>query len=132
MDPERQQALLATLEKLSPADQAAVASFAEFLASRASLPGMPDMAAPSATAESPAVAEIPEPEPIPAPENERVIPALKRLSKTYPMLDKTRMLSATSDLVTQHVLHGRDAAEVIAELERVFQDEYEALRKERE
>jgi len=128
MDSDRTKALLDTLERLSPADQSAVVSFAEFLASRS-----PGVVAPSGQAVAPASAEppgeIPAPEPVPAPENERVIAALKRLSRTYPMLNKTRMLGATSDLVTQHVLHGRDAAEVIAELERVFQEEYEALKQ---
>jgi hypothetical protein len=124
---DQKKALLETLEQLSPTDQSAVASFAEFLLSRS--PGfsvsLQDVTA-TATDEPP---EIPEPEPIPAPENERVVAALKRLSKTYPMLSKSKMLGVTSDLMTQHVLHGREAGEVIAELERVFQEEYEILKQ---
>ena len=68
--------------------------------------------------------EIPEPEVIPRPQDEKVVAAVKRLSKTYFMLDKKKMLGVTSDLVTQHLLHGRDALEVIDELERVFEENY--------
>lgn len=127
MDDKQKKALLETLEKLSPTDQSAVASFAEFLLDRAPGFSFPprDMTEPVKDAP----AEIPEPEPIPAPENERVVAAVKRLSKTYPMLSKNKMLGVTSDLMTQHVLHGREASEVIAELERVFQEEYETLKQ---
>lgn len=127
MDDKQKKALLKTLDKLSPTDQLAVASFAEFLLDRA-----PGFSFPPRDASVPAgnePVEIPEPEPIPAPENERVVAAVKRLSKTYPMLSKNKMLGVTSDLMTQHVLHGREASEVIAELERVFQEEYETLRQ---
>ncbi len=127
MDSDRQQALLDTLEKLSPTDQSAVCRFAEFLLSNASGFTMPPMEASADVAPPPA--EIPEPEHIPAPEGERVVAALKRLSKTYHMLGKNKMLGVTSDLMTQHVLQGREASDVIAELERVFQEEYETLKQ---
>jgi len=127
MDSDRQKALLDTLERLSPADQSAVTSFAEFLLGRSSGFTTPSQEAVVKVAEQPP--EIPEPEHIPAPEDERVIAALKRLSKTYSMLSKNKMLGMTSDLMTQHVLHRREASEVIAELERVFQEEYETLKQ---
>lgn len=127
MDSDRQKALLDTLEKLSPTDQSAVSRFAEFLLSNASGFTMPSMETPAEVAEPPA--EIPEPEHVPAPENERVIAALKRLSKTYHMLSKNKTLGMTSGLMTQHIMKRREASEVIAELERVFQEEYEALKQ---
>ncbi len=127
MDDKQKKALLETLEKLSPTDQSAVASFAEFLLGRVPGFSFPPRDVSEPVEDEPV--EIPEPEPIPAPENERVIAALKRLSKTYPMLSKNKMLGVTSDLMTQHVLHGREASEVIAELERVFQEEYETLKQ---
>ena len=74
---------------------------------------------------------MPEPESIPRPAEEKVVAAIKRLSRTYPMLDKNAMLGATSDLMMQHVLQGRDAKEVIDELEQVFRDEYDKLVQER-
>ncbi len=128
MDPDQQKALLDTLEKLTSTDQSAVAGFAEFLLSRASGVSAPSPTITMPVADTPPE-EIPEPEHIPAPENERVIAALKRLSKTYSMLSKTRTLEITSDLMTQHIMQRREASEVIAELERVFQKEYEALKQ---
>ncbi len=127
MDEDHKKALLETLEKLSPTDQSAVASFAEFLLGRETGIVFPTQAIAEPVRDEPV--EIPEPEHIPAPENERVVAAVKRLSKTYPMLGKNSMLGVTSDLVTQHVLHGREASEVIAELERVFQEAYETLKQ---
>ena len=72
--------------------------------------------------------EIPDPVPIPRPAHESVVAGLKRLSKTYYMLDKKTMLGVTSDLVTQHILHGREAAEVIDELEALFENQYRQLK----
>ncbi|TCK17410.1 hypothetical protein DFR30_0640 [Thiogranum longum] len=128
MDDERKKVLLETLEKLSPTDQSAVASFAEFLLGREPGFSFPAQGSTDPVRDEPV--EIPEPEHIQAPENERVVAALKRLSKTYPMLGKNKMLGVTSDLMTQHVLHGREASEVIAELERVFQEAYETLKQD--
>jgi len=127
MDSDRQKALLDILEQLSSADQSAVSSFAEFLLSRS--PGFAVSSQEVAVPVAKQPPEIPEPEHIPAPENERVVASIKRLSKTYHMLGKNKMLGVTSDLMTQHVLHGREASEVIAELERVFHEEYEALKQ---
>ena len=46
------------------------------------------------------------------------------------MLDKKQMLGVTSDLVTQHILQGRDAAEVIDELEDLFTQHYQQLKQD--
>ena len=123
MDQDQRESLLNTFDKLSPVDQAAVQGFAEFLLSRA-----PDAVAvsPGAAAEV-APAEIPEPVELPRPDDERVVAAVKRLSKSYFMLDKKKMLGVTSDLVTQHVVQGREARDVIEELERLFADAYRQL-----
>jgi hypothetical protein len=69
-----------------------------------------------------------EPLPIPRPPEESVIKAIKRLSATYPMLNPTKMLDETSYLVTQHVVQGRAATEVIDELEALFRRHHEAQR----
>ena len=119
MERDQAEAMLSVFEQLSAADRAAVRSFAEFLLHQA-------RRAP-ATRAAPAV--VPEPEPIPRPDNEKVVAAVKRLSKTYFMLDKTKMLAVTSELVIQHVVQGRDAAEVIDELERVFETHYRELKQ---
>jgi hypothetical protein len=119
MERDQAEAMLSVFEQLSAADRAAVRSFAEFLLHQA-------RRAP-ATRAAPAV--VPEPEPIPRPDNEKVVAAVKRLSKTYFMLDKTKMLGVTSELVIQHIVQGRDAAAVIDELERVFETHYRELKQ---
>ncbi|MCW8906263.1 MAG: hypothetical protein OQL28_03360 [Sedimenticola sp.] len=61
-----------------------------------------------------------EPRPIPKPDNETVVGAIKRLSASYHMLEKSELLTETSSLMTAHIMHGRDADEVIEELEALF------------
>jgi hypothetical protein len=126
MTPEQKDALITLLDKLPAADLDAVSSFAEFLSSRS---GQLPLVARREPPAPPAPVEIPDPDNIPRPNEERVVAAVKRLSKTYFMLDKKQMLSATSELVTQHVLQGRDAVEVIDELESLFREQYRQLKK---
>lgn len=76
----------------------------------------------------PEVPAIPEPESIPRPAEESVIKAMRRLSRTYPMLDRGPLLNETSTLMAQHVMQGRPAAEVIDELEIIFSRHYLQLR----
>lgn len=120
--PELERQLVQLFRQLPATEQAQLLSFAEFLHSRGgkSVPAVP--AAP------PAPAVIPEPVAIPRPEEESVVKAVKRLARTYPMLDKSKMLNDTSTLVMQHVIQGRDANEVIDELEIVFQRHYTRLK----
>ena len=66
------------------------------------------------------------------PEKESVIAAIKRLSATYPMLDKGKVFNDTSSLMSQHIIQGREAVEVIDELEALFQREYNDFVKDRE
>lgn len=71
-----------------------------------------------------------EPLEIPRPEEESVIAAVKRLSTTYPMLNKDTMLHETSALVAQHLVQGRDVIEVIDELEEIFLQRYQSLQQD--
>ena len=57
-----------------------------------------------------------------------MVAALKRLSKTYHMLDKTEMLGATSDLVATSIMQRTDAVIVVDELEEIFRSHYEKLK----
>ena len=66
-----------------------------------------------------------EPELMPRPESESVIAAIKRLSQSYPMLNKEKLFDKTSTLMTAHIMQGRDVVEVIDEIEVVFKDQYE-------
>jgi hypothetical protein len=130
MTPEQKDALLSLLEQLPAADLEALTRFAEFLLSRAGGVSAIRTGDSDESASATAPVAIPEPEPVPRPDDEKVVAAVKRLSKAYYMLDKKQMLGVTSDLVTQHILHGREAAEVIDELERLFEQQYRQLRQD--
>lgn len=60
----------------------------------------------------------------PRPMRETVIAAIRRLSAGYPMLDRGAMLNETSALMSDHVMQGRAAAEVIDDLQALFEREY--------
>lgn len=76
------------------------------------------------------VQELALPEDIPRPKKEAVVVAVKRLSATYHMLDKDLLLNETAALVSQHMLQGRDAVEVIDELEEIFSNQYDVFVEE--
>ncbi|MCH8105686.1 MAG: Crp/Fnr family transcriptional regulator [Proteobacteria bacterium] len=66
-----------------------------------------------------------EPKSIARPGVETVVAAIKRLKKTYYMLDEGKLLSDTSALMGQHIMQGKEASTVIDELETTFQTQYE-------
>ena len=88
-----QRQLLKLFDRLDYENQQHVLAFVEFLASRSQ--------SSIQSAESEAIVE--EPQTAPRPEGESVIAAIKRLSKSYSMLDKGDMLHETSDLMSAHV-----------------------------
>ncbi len=105
---KQERKLLDHFRRLPPAEADTLLAFAEFLAARHGASQIvPDA-----------------PLDIPRPAEESVIAAVRRLGKTYPMLDKDRMLNATSGLVAQHLVQGRPAPEVIDELEALFAEQY--------
>ena len=114
-----QQRLTDLFAGLDAQGQASLLAFAEFLASRGR--------APAAVVET-APVEIPEPEKIERPDGESVVAGLKRLAATYPMLDKSEMLSATSDMVATHIMQGTDPVAAIDQLETIFQEQYDKLK----
>jgi hypothetical protein len=99
------------LSQLDEAHQQAVFDFATFLVQQYSVDK------PRETDREPAAIE--------RPERETVIAAIKRLKKTYPMLDTDILLNDTSALMGQHILKGREASDVIDELQSIFQAKYE-------
>lgn len=105
--------LLECFDRLDERGRGTLVDYAEYLAARAE------------------PKPIPEPEPIPRPEQERVVAAMRRLTATYPMLDRAKVLGEASNLLSQHVLEGRDAVEVIDELEVIFRRHYDALQTPR-
>lgn len=114
-----EQQLISLFRTLSASDRQALTAFAEFLSSR-SVAGQ--------TVPIVATEPVPEPGDIERPAQESVVAGLKRLSKTYPMLDKSEMLSATSDLVASHIMQGSEAGDVIDQLEDIFRSHYETLK----
>ena len=112
--PEKQ--LVKLFKALPAAEQQTLLQFAEFLAERTA-DQRPD---------------LPEPKDIPRPENESVIKAMRRLSASYHMLDKSKMLNETSSLMAEHVMGGRPAVEVIEELEILFERHYRKLNDDSE
>jgi len=69
---------------------------------------------------------------IPRTENETVVGAIKRLRASYPMLDVGKLLTETTALMSDHALRGRDAGQVIDELEQLFRRHYERLLADRD
>jgi len=104
--------LLNLFADLDKDDQSSVMAFTEFLLNKAKQEGRH--------------VEIDiEPVHIPRPKEERVVAAIKRLSAVYPMIKKDSMLNETANLMTEHMIHGRPAVEIIDELEILFQSRYE-------
>lgn len=108
-----QRQLIKLFSKLDKQRQQQLLDFAEFLVGKSPDLNDEDSAQPV------------KPLGIPRPDNESVIAAIKRLSKSYSMLSKDDMLHETSDLMSSHVLKGRPAKEVIDELEILFVTHYE-------
>ena len=113
--PPAKRRLLELYDALDEQDRATLLALAEFLAARRGGAVEP-------------LAAVPEPDHLPRPAQETVIAAIRRLSRTYHMLDKAPMLHETSALMSAHILQGRAAAEVIDGLETLFSGHYERHR----
>ena len=100
--------LLELFGTLAPEQQDKLIAFAEFLTA-----GAPDGTVPAA------------PLSIPRPDGETVTMAIRRLTRTYPMLDRRRLMAETSQFMAQHALEGRAASEVIDDIEAVFARHYQ-------
>ena len=109
---KEQRKLLDCYKNLSLTDQSSLVAFAEFLAHRST----PEIEA----SQIPAKLDI-----IPRPADESVPKAIKRLAKSYPMLDDVELLHRCSALMSEHILQGRASCEVIDELELLYQQSYE-------
>lgn len=122
--------LLETFRALNEQDRQSLSAFAAFLADRAASASGTDINAPGGAApadSAPLTAAPVEPVFEPGPSNESVVAAIRRLSKIYSMLDKSTMLTETSELMTAHVMRGRAADAVIADLEALFEQRYRAM-----
>lgn len=99
--------LVQMFNRLPTTERETLLAFAEFLVSRSAVPL--DVT----------------PKPTERPAEESVVAAIKRLSASYHMLDRSKMLHETSGLMTEHLMQGRPAAEVIDELEVLFRRHYQ-------
>ena len=110
--------LAALYARLDAAQQKTLLEFAEFLDSKTPTSGVQN--------------EVQEPVIQARPEKESVVKAIRRLSNSYPMLDKARLLNETSSLMSQHVMQGKDAVEVIDQLESFFAEQYQLYLQEKQ
>ena len=108
--------LLKRFAKLSPAQQQTLLQFAEFLVQRGE------------DVDNDAPEPIPEPVMQERPVEETVVGAIKRLTASYPMLDRDKLFNETSALMTKHVMQGHEAQQVIDELEVLFEKHYQTLK----
>jgi hypothetical protein len=103
----REKRLLGVFGRLAPEQQEKLLAFAELLA---------DDPSPGARVD------------LPRPAGEGVATAIRRLARSYPMLDRRKLMGEASRLMAQHALEGRPAAEVIDELEALFERHYQQLK----
>jgi len=103
-------------ERLDSEDRRSLVVFAEFLCHRQG--ENDDKAAPKVPVE------------IPRPETETVPAALARLKASYDMLDASELLGEAAELMSQHVMQGREAHKVIDEMEALFQRHYQKYKTE--
>lgn len=104
--------LLDLFGRLAPEQQDRLIAFAEFLDVRPADAGAA-AAGPVALPRSP---------------GETVAMGIRRLARTYPMLDRRKLMTEASRLMAQHALEGRSTDEVIDELERVFERHYQRMK----
>ncbi|MDO6461226.1 hypothetical protein Q4485_11005 [Granulosicoccaceae sp. 1_MG-2023] len=109
--PDQQAELLAVFARLDAASRRSLLDFARFLLANNASP-----AAQAAPYRGPDV--VP-----PGPPDETVIAALKRMRGAYAGLDTDTLLTRASALMSEHLLQGREAAEVIRDIEQLFADE---------
>lgn len=102
------------IDQIDPDQHHQLIEYAEFLASRYPAPVENDTA-------------VAVPLLIPRPTEESVVAAIKRLSASYFMIDRSKMLHETAALMSQHVMQGRAAQEVIDDVELLFQRYYQKL-----
>jgi len=111
--------LIRLYEILTSSEREMLMSYAEFLVERSDGPSNDNH-------------KIEEPVEIIRPPEETIVAAVKRLSASFPMLDKSQLLSDVSEKVTQHVIFGREITEVIDELEIFFQKNYQQYKIDKE
>ena len=106
--------LVALYNRLETSGQETLLAFAEFLSLRNADGDIPEVI-------------LEKPQIIPRPETETVVAAIKRLSASYPMLEKPQLLNEASAIMTKHVMQGHELENAIDELEALFLRFYEEM-----
>lgn len=118
---KKERKLIKLFKQLDKSNQDTLIAFAEFLSSRK--PAENDVEENIVSAE---------PLEIERPNDESVVKAIKRLSATYPMVDKETILHPISAVMTSHIMQGKKAHEAIDELETLFFKEYQKINNQEE
>jgi len=113
--PREQRRLLRLYGALDDGRKASLLAFAEFLAQQQE----------NAAGEPAEPVEIQTPRDLPRPEDESVVAAMRRLTETYPMIERDALLDRATSLMMAHMLQGQPASEVIDELESLFDEHYQ-------
>lgn len=100
--------LLRLFRALDATSRRSLLDYAEFLAGR-------PLKEPAASAAPAAPAA-----PLPRPAAESVTQAIRRLKRSYPTLQRHRLMPRVEQLLAQHMIDNRPAPEVIDELEALF------------
>lgn len=116
---EKEQNLIKLFKQLNNINQASVLSFAEFLSANSGN----QLSDNSCDKREPE--ELKKPLYILRPEDEKVLFAIKRLSATYSMIKTSAVFDQAAKLMSDHMLHGKDAKLIIDELELLFSEHYE-------
>jgi len=103
--------ILLNFRHLSEQEQNTLLDFSEFLVNK--------------NTNSKQAIEPEKPVQIPRPADESVVAAIKRLSKSYPMVNKSGVLDQAAQMMTEHMLNGKEAQIVINELEVLFSEKYQ-------
>ena len=106
-------------KNLNDNNREALMSFAEFLNSK-TLDLNPK--------ETEAVLQVPLP--FEVDENESVVKGIKRLKSSYFMIENEDLLHEVSAFMTQHVMQGVSAVEIMPEIEKVFKKFYEQYKQD--
>ena len=101
-----QHELRAVIDVLTDAEVASLLDFARYLRDRR--PAAP----------APEIVDIPRPE------HESVINAIRRLTQTYPMLNRDTLFNEASGLMARHMMHGESSEDTIDQLEALFESRY--------
>lgn len=109
--------LLKFLRQLPQAQQQTLVDFADYLSQRYAI-------------EEEAVPQ--QPIDISRPQEESVVKAVRRLSKTYPMLESKELFEKTSSFMMRNLMHGEGKETVIDEMEIFFKQSYQTFIDEKE